>query len=68
MTYYSAVPAYGRDYTSKKAVLEAWAAGKDFIIRSMDSNDGRAVNKADLPAGVVLNVRYKRLTQVAVIK
>jgi hypothetical protein len=25
-----ALPAYGRDYKSKTAVIEAWKAGKDF--------------------------------------
>ena len=25
-------PAYGRDYTSKKAALEDWNAGKDFLV------------------------------------
>jgi hypothetical protein len=68
MTYYSAIPAYGRDYTSKAKVMEDWRAGKDFIIQSMDPNDGRAVNIADKPAGVTLNIRYKRLTQVCVVK
>jgi len=26
------VPAYGRDYTSKKAVEKDWKSGKDFIV------------------------------------
>jgi hypothetical protein len=68
-TYLTAVPAYGRDYTSKAAVLADWNAGKDFRIQDMSSPDnGRVLNKADKPADVTLNIRYKRLTMVAVIK
>jgi len=64
----SVVPAYGRDYKSKKEVQEAFDANKDFTINDLfGGNDGRAVNKQDLQPGDVLNVRYKKLTQVAVI-
>lgn len=59
-TYVSAVPAYGRDYKSAKAVREDWAAGKDFLIQD--------INKDDKPADMVLNIRYKRLTQVCMVK
>lgn len=64
----SVVPAYGRDYKSKKEVQTAWDEGKDFQIQDMSSpDDGRYVNKQDVPAGTVINARYKRLTQIAVI-
>jgi hypothetical protein len=67
--YLTVVPAYGRDYKSKAAVLADWNAGKDFRIQDISSPDnGRYVNKADKPADVTLNIRYKRLTMVAVIK
>lgn len=65
-TYLSAVPAYERDYKSAKAVREDWAAGKDFLIQDMTASG--YINKDDKPADVVLNVRYARLTKVAVIK
>lgn len=65
-TYVSAVPAYGRDYKSAKAVREDWAAGKDFLIQDMQGSG--YVNKDDKPADMVLNIRYKRLTQVCVVK
>lgn len=64
--YVSAVPAYGRDYKSKKEVQEAWDAGQDFLIQDMMSSG--YVNKDDKPADMVLNIRYKRQTMVHVIK
>ena len=64
--YVSAVPAYGRDYKSKKAVLADWEAGKDFLIQ--DPFLSGYVNKQDKPADMVLNIRYKNLTQIAVIR
>jgi hypothetical protein len=38
-----ALPAYGRDYKSKSAVLADWLAGKDFI----DSRTGRYLSIRD---------------------
>lgn len=65
------VPAYGRDYLSKKSLLADWDADKDFTICDMSCpDDGRYANKADLvKAGYQeVNIRYKRLTNLAVIK
>ncbi len=64
--YVSAVPAYGRDYKSKAEVMADWKAGKDFLIQDMQLSG--YVNKADKPTDMVLNVRYKKLTMVCVIK
>lgn len=64
-------PAYGRDYTSSKAVKEAWAAGKDFIVADfLDPYCGKPINKEDaVSAGLkTVNIRYKKLTQVCVVK
>ena len=61
-------PAYGRDYTSAKAVKADWEAGKDFKIATFGSNMGRYVNKDDAPKGATLQIRYKRLTQVCIIE
>ena len=66
MTYLSAVPAYGRDYKSKKEVLADWNDGKDFLIQDMFHSG--YINKADKPANVTLNIRYKKLTQICVVK
>ena len=66
------IPAYGRDYKSKKEVEEAWNAGKDFIISdiSAGASDGRYINKEDALNHKIkeVNIRYKKLTQVVVIK
>ena len=66
MMYLSAVPAYGRDYKSKREVLADWDAGKDFLIQDMRVSG--YINKDDKPANVILNIRYKRLTQICVVK
>jgi hypothetical protein len=63
-------PAYGRDYTSKKAVIADFEADKDFIIADFHNRDnGRYINKSGLvKAGYkAVNIRYKKMTQVAVI-
>jgi hypothetical protein len=64
--YLSAVPAYGRDYRSKAALMADWNAGKDFLIQDMQASG--YVNKDDKPADVILNVRYSNLTKVCQIK
>lgn len=68
--YLSAVPAYGRDYKSKKEVMAAWNEGKDFQIQP----SGQLINLANFNSRkadgrpIQLNVRYKKLTQICVIK
>jgi hypothetical protein len=61
------VPAYGRDYTSKKAAIADFEANKDFMINDISSPfDGRYVNREDLQGdGIRVFIRYKKLTQVA---
>lgn len=63
------IPAYGRDYKSKAAVLADYEAGKDFIVQDFFSGeDGRAVNKEDAEReGIQLKVRYQKLTKVVII-
>jgi len=62
------VPAYGRDYRSQKEVKAAWDAGQDFQISCFGHpHDGRYINKPQA-AGQSYNVRYKRLTQICVVK
>jgi hypothetical protein len=67
-TYLTVIPAYGRDYTTAKQVKEAWKNGSDFRITSINHEGGTYINKADKPEDVVLNVRYKNLTRIVVIK
>jgi hypothetical protein len=69
--YLECTPSYGRDYKSAKEVKEAYAAGKDFTIATFGRDMGRQINKQDAEndKGITaLNIRYKRLTQVCVIK
>ena len=67
--YIGAVPAYGRDYKSQAAVKADWAAGKDFRISDVTHPDyGRYINKADLPKGATMMIRYARLTKIVAIK
>ena len=66
MQYLSAVPAYGRDYKSAKAVKADWDAGKDFMIQDM-SHSGY-VNKDDATKGSTVVIRYAKLTKQLPIK
>lgn len=61
-------PAYGRDYKSKKALLEDFNANKDFILNSPTSQD--YVNREDLNASTTtsIQVRWKGMTMVGIIK
>lgn len=74
MSYLTLVPAYGRDYKSKAAVEADFNADKDFIVQDISSpHDGRYVNRRDLVkfhnfSGATVNIRYKKLASVAVIK
>ena len=58
-------PAYGRDYHSKKAVLEDFNADLDF-----ETPSGQYTNRADLIAMNVseINIRYGKLRKVMVAK
>jgi hypothetical protein len=64
------VPAYGRDYKTKNAVMEAWNSNRDFLVSDFfDKYDGKPINLEDaLKAGVrTVNIRYCHLTKLAVI-
>ena len=62
----------GRDYKSKKAVLQDWNDGKDFTVSNFFSQwDGMATNKQDMEregTETEVLIRYKNLTQIAAIK
>ena len=61
-----AIPAYGRDYKSKSAVLADWNAGKDF----RDALTGQYLSVRDFPSKYPpghhpeIWVRYSRLTKI----
>jgi len=66
MAYYELTPAYGRDYKTGKEAKAAFDAGKDF---EGDYQLGfKLVNRAQLPIGSTVLLRYKRNTQVANVK
>ena len=63
-------PAYGRDYKSKKALLEDFDKDLDFIILDISSRwNGMKVNKSQLieTGENQVNIRYNSLRKVAVI-
>ena len=69
MEYLSLVPAYGRDYKNRAEVLAAWAAGHDFLIKAVGHKfDEKYINRPEHPPNTTLNIRYKKLTQICVIK
>ena len=58
-----AVPAYGRDYKSKAAVIKDWQEGKDF----KDYLSGQYLSsRDDIPVQVW--VRYDKLKKVVRVK
>ncbi len=60
------VPAYGRDYKSKKAAFDDFEAGKDFIIADITSRwDGKLANIESFKRMGVSEVfiRFNRLTK-----
>jgi hypothetical protein len=64
-------PAYGRDYRSKKAVVEAFEAGKDFQIASLGPDIGRYVTRDELVSAHVtgsVTIRYDRNRKVCVVR
>ncbi len=65
MSYLTVTPAYGRDYRSKKEALADWEAGQDFI---NTGPGGTYVSKRDIGPGVIVSIRYKRLTEIAQVR
>lgn len=64
--YYELTQAYGRDAKTKTEVIADWEADKDF---TGDYQLGfQYINKSCIPKPCTVNLRYKRNTQVAVVK
>ena len=58
------LPAYGRDYKSKQAVIADFDANKDFILSQFGSpDDGRYINREQVEGHEVW-FRYAKLTKV----
>ena len=65
MNYLTLLPAYGRDYKSKKAIIEHLNNDRDFL----ESTSLKPINKQqfkDFNLNTVL-VRYKKYTKIASI-
>jgi hypothetical protein len=60
-------PAYGRDYKSKKEVIEALNQKLDFYAIDVACGRNGYINLPQMPDGEY-SVRYKKLTQVCIIK
>lgn len=64
-SYVEAIPAYGRDYKSQKAVKDDWNAGLDF----QDAFTRQYLNKQDAESlGLRVLVRYDKLMKVVQVK
>ena len=64
------IPAYGRDYNSKRTVLVDWLADKDFVITDFFHPDnGRKINRQDAESAGIrsIMVRYSGLRKITVI-
>lgn len=64
----SVVPAYGRDYKSKKEVLADFLAGKDFRLETFNQSFYFNIQDLDLPEWKFshLQFRFKKLQNVCV--
>ena len=56
-------PAYSRDYKNKNEVEKDFRDGKDFI----DAITGRYCSIRDFQKGVIVNIRYWKLTKITSI-
>lgn len=65
------IPAYGRDYKSRAAVISDWVDDKDFTVADLSSpHDGRKVNRADaLRAGITKVIaRFDKLRKITLFR
>jgi len=61
------IPAYGRDYTTAKAVRADWTAKKDFIVADIHNRwDGKPTNITD-QRGEKVMIRFSGLRKIVVI-
>ena len=68
VTMTTLTPAYGRDYTSKKAAIKDFREGKDFILNDIMSRwDGKPCSIRDLKKGDSVKIRYGKLRKVMVV-
>jgi hypothetical protein len=58
MSYLHLTPAYGRDYSSRKALLTDFDAGKDFVLSCGPQQT--YVSKSELAVGTKIFFRFGR--------
>ena len=69
MPYLGVSPAYGKDYKTKKELMEGYAAGHDFQIHDMNHPEyGRYININDHPVGTTFMVRHNKQMRVTPIE
>jgi hypothetical protein len=62
------IPAYGRDYKSKRDVMKDWTDGKDFQIQDISSKwDGSYTSRRDKDKLGVVTIRYNKLRDLHII-
>ena len=62
----TAIPAYGRDYKSKAAVLKDWEEGKDFMMQSM-FGCGYFNKNSDISEFTAIQFRYRKLQSTFIL-
>ena len=60
--YQVLTPAYGKDYHSKHAVINAFLDGRDFVLNTPFGQTYCSI--ADFATGTVVNLRYHNKTKV----
>jgi hypothetical protein len=65
--YCCLTPAYGRDYKNKKDAEADFRAGKDFQIQDTQLGNGYCSIR-DFESGVTVELRYKSLTMLTMVK
>lgn len=65
----SLIPAYGRDYRAKAAILSDLATGKDFSLQTYDGAGYVTADELDRlhPAGWLAQARYQKFRKVCMI-
>jgi len=65
----SIIPSYGRDYTSKAKVLEAWNANQDFQIQPQGCYVNKQQKEQLIKDGFThLQFRYKKLRSTFILE
>lgn len=67
-SFQTLTPCYNRDYKKKADVEADFRAGKDFYICPLGSPREIPCSIADFAPGVIVNIRFRQLRSVAVIK